>query len=97
MSNQNIEILLKDKIKQLGEYLISICENETKKKDIIDALIELPSYKILLFVSFLDLNKIDNQINDLINLFQLNDNTENKNQIKEYINYFIQVKDIINN
>ena len=97
MSNTNIEILLKNKIKELGEFLISICENDIKKQDIKDALIDLPSYKILLFISLLDLNKIENQINDLINLFQLNDNTENRDEIKKYIDYFIQVKEIINN
>ena len=97
MSNTNIEILLKNKIKDLGEFLISICENDNKKKDIIDSLIELPSYKILLFISFLDLNKVDNQISDFIQLFQLVDNTENRDEIKKYINYFIEVKNIINN
>ena len=97
MSNTNIEILLKNKIKDLGEFLISICENDNKKKDIIDSLIELPSYKIILFISFLDLNKIDNQISDFIQLFQLVDNTENRDEIKKYINYFIEVKNIINN
>ena len=97
MSNTNIEILLKNKIKELGEFLISICENDIKKQDIKDALIDLPSYKILLFISFLNHDKIDEQISDFVILFKLNDNTENRNKIKEYINYFIQVKDIINN
>ena len=59
MSNTNIEILLKDKIKQLGNFLISICLDETKKKDIKDALIDLPSYKILLFISFFLYKVID--------------------------------------
>ena len=97
MSNQNIEILLKDKIKQLGEFLISICNDNDKKQNIIDSLIELPSYKILLFISFLDLNKVENQINDIIVLFQLNDSVENRLKIREYIDYFIEVKNIINN
>ena len=95
-SNTNIEILLKDKVKQLGEFLISICENETKKQDIKDALIDLPFYKILLFISFLDNTKIDNQINDFIKLFQLNDSQDNRDKIKEYIEYFFQIKTIIN-
>ena len=95
-NNQNIEILLKNKIQDLGNFLLSIY-NDDKKQDIKDALIDLPSYKILLFISFLDLNKVNEQINDLINLFQLNDTSDNRNKIKEYINYFIQVKDIINN
>jgi len=95
-SNTNIEILLKNKIKDLAEFLLSICENENKKNEIKSALIDLPFYKILLFISFLDSNKIDNQINDFINSFQLNDTQENRDKIKEYIEYFFQIKLIIN-
>ena len=84
-SNQNIEALLKQKIQELGHYLISICENENKVKDINDSLINLPTYKILLFISFIDHNKIESQINDFIKLFCLNDNTENRDKLKEYI------------
>jgi hypothetical protein len=96
MNNQNIEILLKNKIKDLGEFLLSICNDIDKKKDINDALIDLPTYKILLFISFLDHNKIDDQIIDFIKLFQLNDNNENRNEIKKYIDYFLQIKAILN-
>ncbi len=93
--NTNIELLLKDKIKNFGEFLISICKDETKIKDINDAIIDLPLYKILLFISFLDLNKIDYQINDFILLFKLEDNQENRNKIYENIKFFISVKDIL--
>ena len=95
-SNINIEILLKDKIKELGEFLLSICENETKKNHIKDTLIDLPFYKILLFISFLDSNKIDNQIDDFINIFSLTNTEDNRLKIKEYIDYFFQIKTIIN-
>ena len=40
MSNQNIEIILKNKIQELGEFLISICKNDIKKQDIKDSLID---------------------------------------------------------
>ena len=94
--NTNVETILKDKVKDLGEYLISICGDETKKQDIKDSLIGLPTYKILLFISFLDLDKIDHQISDFVTLFKLNDTTENRNQIKNYIDYFIEIKKILN-
>ena len=95
-SNTNIEILLKNKIKDLGEFLLSICKNENKKNEIKTALIDLPVYKILLLISFLDSNIIDNQIIYFINSFQLNDTQENRDKIKEYIEYFFQIKLIIN-
>jgi hypothetical protein len=34
--------LLKNKIKDLGEFLLSICNDDNKKQDIKDALIDLP-------------------------------------------------------
>jgi hypothetical protein len=92
---ENIETILKNKVKELGEYLISICENDNKKDDIKNALIDLPTYKILLFVSFLDKNKIDNQINDFIKLFSISNTNETRENIKSYIDYFIQVRNIL--
>ena len=95
--NNNLEIMLKDKIRELGNFLVSICEDDNKKKDINDTLIDLPMFKILLFISFLDLNKIDHQINDFISLFKLSDTQENRHKIFNYIQFFINVKDILNN
>ena len=94
--NTNVETIIKDKVKDLGNYLISICEDENKKQDIRDSLIELPTYKILLFISFLDLDKIESQIDDFIKLFKLNNSNENRIEIKKYIDYFIEIKKILN-
>ena len=58
-TNTNIEIFLKQKIQELGHFLISICDNDDKINDIKDSIINLPTYKILLFISFIDHNKID--------------------------------------
>ena len=94
--NTNLEILLKDKIKELGEFLIEICLDNDKKNDIKDTLIDLPMYKIMMFISFLDQNKIDHQIIDFENLFKFNHTEENRLKIKEYIQFFLNVKDILN-
>jgi hypothetical protein len=94
--NNNIEIILKDKINELGEFLLSICENDSKKKDIRDTLIDVPTFKILMFISFINTNKINHQIDDFIILFNLKDSNENRDKIKEYIDYFIQIKNILN-
>ncbi len=95
-NNINIENLLKLNIENMGKFLVSICTDENKIKDINDTLLDLPTYKILLFISFLDFDKMDHQINDFIKLFKLNDTEENKEKIKEYINYFLQIKTILN-
>ena len=96
MVNTNLEIMLKEKIQELGLFLISICDDDIKKKDINDTLIDLPFYKIMMFVSFLNENKIDDQINDFIQLFKLNNTIDNRTHIKEQIQFFISVKEIIN-
>ena len=94
--NNNIEILLRNKIQDLGNFLISICNNENKKKEINDTLISLPLYKILLFISILDKNKFNHQIDNFVKSFDLDNNENNREIIKEYLNYFINVKEILN-
>ena len=49
-----------------------------------------------MFISFLDLDKVQDQITDFIKLFKLIDTIENRNEIKKYIDYFLEVKKIIN-
>ena len=93
--NNNIEIILKNKIQELGQFLISICDNEEKKQTIKETIIDIPSYKLLLFVSLLDPNRIDNQINDFINIFGIIDTKENRTVLKDKLDYFIQVKNIL--
>ena len=56
-----------------------------------DALIDLPFYKILLFISFLDNNKIENQINEFIKIFSLQDTQDNREKIKQFIDYFFHI------
>lgn len=92
-----MEPLLKDKIQLMAEYLISQCNDTNKVKQINDTLTDLPLYKIILFINFLDLKKMDAQIDDFIKLFSLNDTEDSRNKIKEYLNYFIEVKSILNN
>ena len=91
-----MEDLLSNKIYDFSNYIESICDNEEKKKDIKKALTDLPLYKIMLFINFLDKKQIDNQIDDFVKLFSLQNNQDNRNKIKEYIDYFIEVKDILN-
>lgn len=91
-----MEELFKKKIENMSEYLISVCNNKDKIKDIRESLTDLPLYKIILFINFLDKNKMDDQVSDFIKLYSLNDNQETKDKIIEYLNYFLEVKDILN-
>lgn len=91
-----MEEILTNKIKQFSNYLLSICKCENSKKLINDKLSNLKLYEILLFISFLNVNKINDEISLLFQQFNLEDNEVNRKQVLSYINYFIEVKDIIN-
>ena len=92
----HLETILNNKIKEFGDFLISICNDNTKKVLINKSIKDLSIDKILLFVMFLDTNKIDAQINDFIKQFSLTDNLENREKIDTYLKYFLNVSKILN-
>ena len=89
------ENILKQKIFDFGNYLISICNSEQKKYDIQKQLSDMKIEQILLFLMFLNENRINQDINDLIIKFELVNNSENIIEIKKHINYFIQIKNLM--
>ena len=91
-----MEQLLTEKLTNLGDFLISICKDNNKKKDIDESIKNMSMCKMMLFINFLDESKIDAQINDFVKLFSLENNQGNKDHIKDYIVYFIKVKNILN-
>jgi hypothetical protein len=97
MSDNSLETILKNKINLFGEYLITQCNDTNKQNEIRQALTDLPTYKVLLFISFIDHNKIDTQITEFIKIFSINDTQETRNEMKKHIEYFLEVKKILNN
>ena len=95
-NNENLEIILTNKIKQFGNYLIENCKNENTKQLIKDRLCNLKLYEILLFATFLQKDKLDEEVNLLINKFEINDCENVKNEIKTYVEYFIKIIQILN-
>ena len=91
-----MENIIKDKINDFGNYLLSICKSDDSKILIENKIKNLKLYEILLFISFLQPDKINGEIDLLIKNFNLQDNEEVKNKILNYILYFIEVKKIIN-
>ena len=71
--SENIESVLKEKISEFGLYLYSICENEHKKNEIHNQIANMKIETILLFLMFINEKKIDRDINDLVNKFELID------------------------
>lgn len=94
--NSNIETILKNKIQNLGKLLTDNCNDDLKKQQINQKISNLKLYEILLFVSCLSVNNLDKNISQLLNEFNINNNEVVVNEIKSYLLYFIEVKNIIN-
>jgi hypothetical protein len=103
------------KVKEFGNYLLSVCYNEEKKNVISVVLLNNNNYHNLNFVKLLrvqddtedktvvELNFLNeeitvtkySQIMEFINVFGVENTEEVKTKIKEYLDYFISVKDSI--
>mgnify|MGYP000147245472 FL=1 len=93
-----MEQLLIDNMKDFSNYLIQNCEDDEKIELIHKHMnSNLSSFEIMLFINFLNMNDIDSQINHFIQMFKIKDNDEIKMNIKKYIDYFIEIKEILNN
>lgn len=110
-----MEIILV-KVQELGNYCLSVCNNEDKKYIINSVLLNNNKPHNLMFVKLLraeddsenkslvqkDISGNEiiihkfSQINEFINIFGLLNNDEVRNKLKEYLDYFISVKDSIN-
>ncbi len=88
--------LLKSKILEFSNYLLENCNDTEKKALINEKLKNLQVYEIIIFIQFLKLETIDKEIETFIKLFCINDSNEVRNEIKKYLNYFINIKKILN-
>ena len=93
-SSQDIEIILREKILEFSSFLISKCNNPDHVKLIEEKLNNLKFYEIMAFIVFLDENKLDSYINDLFK-YDIEDSQEIRDNIKNSLNYFLTVKQII--
>ena len=94
--NECLELILKQKINELSDYLKSHCNNQDQLILIEDKLNNLKFYDIMLFILVLNENQIDTYINQFINSYQINETEEIKLTIKGYIEYFISVNKLLN-
>ena len=95
MSNLlEIKNILFTKIEDFKNLIINLCNNDNDKNKINDTFKDLSFWKIMLFIMLINDNKMDGQINEFLEKFNIINNDENKNQIKEYYNYFLNVKSV---
>ena len=93
---KELENILKPKAIDFGEFLISVCLSEENKKIIEENLINVSIENIFMFMIPLYKNMPDSEIEKYLLVFNINNNEENFIEIKKYINYFIEIKEIIN-
>ena len=93
---QNLEPLLLEKITEFGLYLISVCNDEDKKEMIHKKIMKMNFIEILLFITFFDQSQIDTGIHKLVNDLCIEYNDDVIEKIKNQLEYFIKVKEILN-
>ncbi len=98
MENQEIETIeniLRDKILELSEYLKSHCHNNEQIELITKKLDNLKNYEIMLFISFLNINKVNEYCDQFIDTYKIEETEQIRETIKDYILYFISIRDLI--
>lgn len=90
-----MESIFKSKLENLSKILIENCYNENKKMEITNKIYNMKMYEIIYFINFITPEIIENEKNKLIKEFCLNDNEIVQNEIKNFLEYFLNVKEIL--
>ena len=93
---ETIENILKDKILELSHFLKSKCNNNEQLELITNKLDSLKYYEIMLFVSFLNINRINEYCDQFIHTYKINETPEIREKINDYLIYFISIKELMN-
>ena len=98
MSSVNeIKEILYSRIDEFKNVVINQCNDEENKIKIDTVFKDIWFSKIMMFIILINDNKMDEQIHEFINKFNLKDDEEWKNKIKDYYKYFLEVKKIFYN
>ena len=95
MNNESLETILRNKINELSDYLKSFSSNDDQIHLIQDKLNNLKYYEIMLFILSLKETEIETYINQFINTYQINETEDIRDTIKEYLQYFISVNNLL--
>ena len=86
-----------EKLNELGNYLLSINNDESKKLFINDILIKCRYQDRLVTIKLMRPEAEDNsQLDEWVSVYGLEDNEDNRNKLKEYQEYFLSVQEYIN-
>ena len=95
MENDSLEIILREKINELSDYLKSFSSNDDQIHLIQDKLNNLKYYEIMLFILSLKETEIETYTNQFIHTYQLIETEEIRQTIKQYLLYFININNIL--
>ena len=95
MDNESLETILRNKINELSHYLKSFCNNDDQVNLIEHKLNNLKYYEIMLFILSLKESEIETYINQFINTYKIHETEQIRNTIKEYLQYFISVNNLL--
>ena len=87
-----------EKLNELGNYLLTINNDESKKLFINDILIKCRYQDGLVTIKLMRQESDDDnsQLNEWLSVYGLQDNEENRLKLKEYQDYFLSVQEYIN-
>ena len=87
-----------EKLNELGNYLLTINNDESKKLFINDILIKCRYQDGLVTIKLMRQESDDDnsQLNEWVSVFGLEDNEDNRLKLKEYLEYFLSVQEFIN-
>ena len=94
-NNDSLEIILREKINEMSNYLKSFSNNDEQLYLIEDKLKNLKYYEIMLFILSLKETQIENYIDQFINTYKINETEIKRQTIKEFLLYFISVNKIL--
>ena len=91
----DLETILREKINELSNYLKSFCNNQEQVNLIEHKLNNLKYYELMLFILSLKETEIETYINQFINTYQIHETEEIRKFIKDYLEYFISINEIL--
>ena len=83
-----------NKLIEFGNYLISINNDDSKKVFINDILIKCNLHNCLITIKLM--RNEDSQLDEFIDVYGLEDNNENREKLKEYLDLFLSYQEYIN-
>lgn len=92
--SNKIKELLQGSILDFKNDIVKLIKNNDYKEKLNDSFEKLDQTKILLFIFLINKNNMQNQINEFIEKFEIENTTENFEKIEKWYDYFLEIKSV---